>query len=89
MIVHKIVPPLKRKRVAAYARVSTLTDEQEESFETQATYYTKLISMTNGWEFVGIYADQGITGHLGGQRSENPIAVGGEVSTVRGIDADQ
>lgn len=28
-------------------------------------------------------------GHLGGQRSENPIAVGGEVSTVRGIDADQ
>ena len=32
------------KKVAAYARVSTYTFEQEESFESQVAYYTDLIT---------------------------------------------
>ena len=49
-------------RVAAYARVSTLKEEQEESYETQIEYYTRLIKSTDGWEFAGMYSDRGITG---------------------------
>ena len=49
MIIRKIVPKLALKRVAAYARVSTLTEAQEESYETQVHYYTDLIQSTEGW----------------------------------------
>lgn len=62
MIVRKIAPKQAQKRVAAYARVSTLTEAQEESFETQVAYYENLIAGTEGWELAGIYADNGITG---------------------------
>lgn len=48
--------------MAAYARVSTLSEDQEESYETQVRYYTNLIESTEGWGLAGIYADQGITG---------------------------
>ena len=50
------------KRVAAYARVSTLSEEQEESYETQKVYYTKLIDATPNWEFAGLYTDHGLSG---------------------------
>ena len=36
----------RKLNVAAYARVSTLSEEQDESFETQVEYYTTLISNT-------------------------------------------
>ena len=49
-------------RVAAYARVSTEKEEQEDSFERQVTHYTTLIQTNPEWEFAGIYADPGITG---------------------------
>ena len=62
MIVRRIAPKVSHKKVAAYARVSTLSEDQEESYETQVRYYTKLIEATEGWELVKIYADQGITG---------------------------
>ena len=48
--------------MAAYARVSTLEEEQEESFDTQNRYYRKLISATPRWSFVKVYADKGISG---------------------------
>ncbi len=51
-----------KKRVAAYARVSTLADNQEESFETQVNYYTSYIQANPNWEFVKVYADQGKSG---------------------------
>lgn len=51
-----------KKRVAAYARVSTLHEEQESSFDAQVEYYTKYIQSNPNWEFVGIYADNGISG---------------------------
>lgn len=70
MIIRKIVPKLALKRVAAYARVSTLTEAQEESYETQVHYYTDLIQSTEGWALAGIYADQGITGTSAAKRPE-------------------
>lgn len=46
------------KHVAAYCRVSTQRDEQEESFETQKAIYTKLINDNPNWQLVKIYADR-------------------------------
>ena len=53
---------LKALRVAAYCRVSTDLEEQKESFELQEQYYSRLIHNTPGWQLVGIYVDEGITG---------------------------
>ena len=53
---------LKKKNVAAYARVSTLKEYQAESFNTQVDYYTSYIQSVDDWNFVGVYADQGKSG---------------------------
>ena len=47
--------------VAAYARVSTEKDEQEDSFERQVEHYTQLINAKPEWRLVRIYADPGIS----------------------------
>lgn len=52
----------RRKRVAAYCRVSTMESSQEESYETQKDYYETFIRCHDDWDFAGIYADQGISG---------------------------
>ena len=52
----------KQRRVAAYARVSTASDEQLNSVEAQKDYFDKLIRQRSDWIFVGVYADEGITG---------------------------
>ena len=52
----------QKKKVAAYARVSTFSEEQEESFESQVEYYKALITRNANYEFVEVYADQGISG---------------------------
>ena len=52
--------PIK-KRVAAYARVSTDFDEQISSFEAQRDYYTNHIKSKSEWKFVGVYTDEGIS----------------------------
>lgn len=51
----------KKRKVAAYARVSTDTEEQATSYEAQVDYYTKYIKERADWEFAGMYADEGIT----------------------------
>ncbi len=51
-----------KKRVCGYARVSTDEDEQQNSYEVQIEYYTNYIKNHDGWEFVGMYADEGISG---------------------------
>lgn len=56
-----VVAPSKRK-VAAYARVSTDKDEQFTSYEAQIDYYTQYIKGRVDWEFAGVYTDEGITG---------------------------
>ncbi len=64
MKVRRIAPRRERekKKVAAYARVSTLADNQEESFQNQVSYYTEHIRANPAWIFAGVYADQGISG---------------------------
>lgn len=52
----------KKRRVAAYARVSTDNEEQLTSYEAQIDYYTNYINGRDDWEFVGVYPDEGITG---------------------------
>src|SRR5574344_2390299 len=50
-----------KRRVAAYARVSTDSDEQLTSYEAQVDYYTKFIQSREDWEFVTVYTDEGIS----------------------------
>ena len=47
----------RKKRVAAYCRVSTLLESQEDSLEVQARYYTAYIEANPDWEYAGIYYD--------------------------------
>lgn len=52
----------RKKRVAAYARVSTDQDEQLSSYEAQVDFYTRYINNNPEWEFVAVYTDEGISG---------------------------
>ena len=52
----------RKLRVAAYARVSSNSEDQKHSFAAQNAYYSKLITDDPNWELADIYADQGITG---------------------------
>ncbi len=58
------------KRVCAYCRVSTGSAEQQNSFEAQVEYYTRLIDERDGWVCVGIYADQARSGTKTDRRDE-------------------
>ncbi len=53
---------IEKKRVVAYARVSSDKDAAENSLEAQIAYFSNKIQTTPGWEFIGIYADEGISG---------------------------
>jgi len=50
-----------KKRVAAYARVSTDTEEQLSSYEAQVDHYTRYIQANADWEFIEVYTDEGIS----------------------------
>jgi len=52
----------KRKRVAAYARVSVERDRSVHSFSAQVSFYNNLIQKNPEWKFAGVYADLGISG---------------------------
>jgi len=57
------LPTLNRKkRVCAYARVSTDTDDQLNSYKAQIDEFTKKIKENDEWEFINMYADEGISG---------------------------
>lgn len=45
----------RKLRVAAYARVSSNSDDQLHSFAAQYAYYTELIISNPEWEFVDVY----------------------------------
>ena len=57
-----IPTPYRKKRVAAYARVSTDHIDQQTSFAAQVDYYTRLIAEHSEWEFVRVYSDAGLSG---------------------------
>ena len=52
----------KRKRVAAYARVSDGKDTMLHSLSAQVSYFNDLIQSNPEWEFSGIFADEALTG---------------------------
>ena len=61
--IHTKTPTMERvrRRVAAYARVSTDSEEQLTSYEAQVDYYTKFIRENPDWDFVEVYTDEGIS----------------------------
>lgn len=72
--IHKIeamIPKqIEKKKVAAYARVSALTEMTQYSFSAQVNYYSALIQKNPNWKYVGVYADKGITGRSIKKRKE-------------------
>ena len=52
----------RRRRVAAYARVSTEQEEQAGSFLAQVAFYTNFITKRPDWQLVKVYADKGLSG---------------------------
>ena len=57
-------------RVAAYCRVSTEQEEQQNSFAVQVAYYTDLINKKKEWTLAGVFADEGISGTQTKKRTE-------------------
>lgn len=62
----RVIPPRpatpRRLRVAGYARVSTEHERQLSSIAAQVSYYSHLIQSTPGWDYAGVFIDEGITG---------------------------
>ena len=57
------VPPLpRRKRVAAYARVSDGKEAMLHSLSAQVSYYSDLIGKNPEWEYRGVYSDEALSG---------------------------
>lgn len=61
-----IIPTIPRldqkKRVAAYARVSSGKDAMLHSLSAQVSYYSELIQQHPGWLYCGVYSDEAKTG---------------------------
>ena len=59
-----MLPQITKKRVAAYARVSTHDEDQLDSLSAQRSHYETLIKGKSEWIYAGVYYDEGITGAL-------------------------
>lgn len=59
---NKALSVKEKIRVAAYCRVSTASDEQLISLDTQKAHYEEYIKSNNEWEYAGVFYDEGITG---------------------------
>lgn len=62
-----------KKRVAAYARVSSGKEAMIHSLSAQVSYYSNLIQNNNEWIYVGVYADEAITGTKGNREQFNKL----------------
>lgn len=60
--VHLDTPLPRKKRVAAYARVSADKDTSLHSLAAQVSHYSSYIQSRKGWVYAGVYADEGISG---------------------------
>lgn len=65
-----VYTPKPKKKVAAYARVSTNYQDQINSYIVQCDEYTKMIQSNPDYTFVGVYADQGLSGTQAKKRPE-------------------
>ena len=61
-LVPTIPKPVRKKRVAAYARVSTEKDAMLHSLSSQVSYYNELMQSNPEWEYAAVYADESKTG---------------------------
>lgn len=61
-VIDPIIQEKSRLRVAAYARVSSDSADQRNSYLAQVDYYTRHIAENPDWELADIYADEGISG---------------------------
>lgn len=52
----------RKKRVAAYARVSSSKFDALHSLSAQISSYSEYIQKHKDWEYVGVYADEGLSG---------------------------
>ena len=59
---NKALSVKEKIRVAAYCRVSTASDEQLISLDTQKAHYEEYIKSNNEWEYAGVFYDEGISG---------------------------
>lgn len=60
----------RRLNVAAYCRVSSESDEQQNSYQVQIEYYSNYILSNPEWNLVDIFADEGISGTQTKNRTE-------------------
>ena len=58
----EVINSIRKRKVAAYARVSTDHEDQLSSYEAQVDYYSNFIKTRDDWTFVKVYADEGISG---------------------------
>ena len=58
-------PTPRRKRVAAYCRVSTGKEAMLHSLSEQISHYSAYIQSQPDWEYAGVYADEAYTGTKG------------------------
>ena len=56
------ISDIAKLRVAGYARVSSDSTDQLNSFSAQVNYYERLIESNDKWEMAEVYADEGISG---------------------------
>ncbi|MHB1151381.1 MAG: recombinase family protein [Eubacteriales bacterium] len=61
---------IAQKKVCAYCRVSTDQYDQQSSYDLQVNHYTNYIQNNSQWEFIGIYADEGVSGTSTRNRNE-------------------
>ena len=62
LIQRKAPEPIRRKRVAAYCRISMKTERMNHSLSAQINYYNKLIQGNTLWQFAGVYMNDGVSG---------------------------
>ena len=60
----------RQKRVAAYCRVSTDSEEQLVSYANQKKVYTEMIASRKDWCFAGLFADEGKSATRADKRPE-------------------
>ncbi len=66
----KKLPVSKRKRVAAYARVSIESVRMQHSLSAQISHYSSLIQGRRDWIYAGVYADYAVSGTSTDGRAE-------------------
>ena len=60
----------RKKKVAAYARISMETERMNHSLSAQISYYSSLIQKNPEWQYAGVFVDDAISGTRIAKRDE-------------------